>query len=304
MGKRAAEFLAEAARWYVRYAPGRLEKPPLSRLLNEHFAQRPVRRTVTTRTGAAFEVDTEDLIQRYLYLFGVWEPHMTRWLTRRLRPGDGFVDVGANIGYFSVLASRLVGRTGAVTALEASPQFHRQALRNLRLNHCTNVRAVNAAVAAERQTLRFTLASSRNLGANSAVPWDGPAASSFEADAEPLARLLRSDEIERARVIKIDVEGGEGAAVRGLEPVLGRLRPDAEIAVEVAPARMAQLGDDAAELLRTMRGYGFHAYRLPNSYRPGSYPTALHAPHPPRRWHGPLPEVSDLVFSRTDAEVL
>ncbi|MGY1437396.1 FkbM family methyltransferase [Streptomyces reniochalinae] len=304
MGKPAAEFLTEAARWYVRYAPGRLEKAPLSRLLSEHFTRNPGRHTVTTRTGAVFEVDTEDLIQRYLYLFGVWEPHMTNWLTRRLRPGDGFVDVGANIGYFSVLASRLVGGAGAVTALEASPRFHRQALRNLRLNHCTNVRAVNAAVAAEHETLRFTLASSRNLGANSAVPWDGPVASSFEADAEPLAQLLRPDEIERARVIKIDVEGGEGAAIRGLEPVLGRLRPDAEIAVEVAPDRMARLGDDAAELLRTMRGHGFHPYRLTNSYRAGSYPAALHAPHPPRRWHGPLPAVSDLVFSRTDAEVL
>ncbi|WP_369205184.1 FkbM family methyltransferase [Streptomyces sp. PU-14G] len=304
MRKRAAELLAEAARWYVRYAPGRLEKPPLSRRLSEYFAKSPSRRTVTTRAGTVFEVDTEDLIQRYLYLFGVWEPHMTSWLMRRLRPGDGFVDVGANIGYFSVLASRLVGETGTVTAVEASAPFHHQTLRNLRLNHCANVRALNAAVAARHERLRFTLASPRNLGANSAVPWDGPVASAFEADAQPLAQLLRPEEIERARVLKIDIEGGEGAAIRGLEPVLDRLRPDAEIAIEVAPERMAQLGDDPAELLRTLREHGFHAYRLTNSYRPESYPAALRAPHPPRRWHGPLPAVSDLVFSRTDAEVL
>lgn len=71
-------------------------------------------------------MDTQDLIQRYLYLFGAWEPHLTGWLRRRLRPGDGFVDVGANIGVFSVLAARLVGESGRVVAIEASADVHRR----------------------------------------------------------------------------------------------------------------------------------------------------------------------------------
>ncbi|CAM5332374.1 FkbM family methyltransferase OS=Streptomyces tendae OX=1932 GN=GUR47_20970 PE=4 SV=1 [Streptomyces tendae] len=76
-------------------------------------------------------------------------------------------------------------------------------------------------------------------------------------------------------MIKIDVEGAEGSVVRGLAPMLGALRPDAEITVEVSPERMARLGDRVDDLLAVMRDAGFHVYRLANDYAPGSYPPAL-----------------------------
>ncbi|KPI12006.1 methyltransferase FkbM family [Actinobacteria bacterium OK074] len=302
----AAELLVTLARRYVRHAPGSLAKAELAaRFLNAHLRDHPRRRVVETRSGACFAVDTQDLIQRYLYLFGVWEPHMTAWLERRLKPGDGFVDIGANIGVFSVLAAQLVGEGGSVTAVEASPVFHETLLRQARLNGCHNIRAVNAAVADTPKKLTFVLVSSRNMGANSIVPYDGPAESTFEIDALPLPDLLSADEIANARVVKIDVEGAEGSVVRGLAPVLGKLRPDAELTIEVTPDRMAQLGDCADELLRTMTDAGFHVYRLHNDYRPQSYPEALrNGPRVPVRWRGPVVEESDLIFSRVDAETL
>jgi FkbM family methyltransferase len=260
---------------------------------------------VESRFGALFAVDTQDLIQRYVYLFGVWEPHMTAWLQGRLQPGDVYVDVGANIGYYSVLASRLVGDTGRVVSIEASPAFHERLLQQVRLNGCGNVRPVNAAVADSRKTLTFVLASSKNMGANSIVPYDGPAESTFEIDALPMPDLLDNEEIACARVIKIDVEGAEGGVVRGMAPMLGRLRSDAEVTVEVTPERMAQLGDSVEELLEIMREHGFHVYRLVNSYDPRSYPAALRgAPALPVRWRQSVVEESDLIFSRIDAEVL
>lgn len=298
------EALITLGRRYVRDAPVPLGKAPLAaRYLNSHLREHPRRRVVETRFGARFAVDTQDLIQRYVYLFGVWEPHMTAWLRGRLRPGDTFVDVGANVGYFAVLGSRLVGDTGRVVAVEASPAFHDR-MRQLTLNNCTNVRTVNAAVSDGHKTLTFVLASSRNMGANSIVPYDGPAESTFEAEAQPLAELLDPADLAHARVIKIDVEGAEGSVVRGLAPVLDRLRDDAEIAVEVTPDRMAQLGDSVEELLETMRAHGFHTYRLPNSYKPESYPHALRSPSPPVRWRGPIVGETELVFSRMDAEEL
>jgi hypothetical protein len=102
----------------------------------------------------------------------------------------------------------------------------------------------------------------------------------------------------------VDVEGAEGGVVRGLVPMLDRLRPDAELTVEVTPDRMAQLGDSVDELMATMAEHGFHAYRLANDYDPGSYPAAIRHPKPPVRWRGPVTEESDLVFSRVDEETL
>ncbi|MET8247377.1 FkbM family methyltransferase [Streptomyces sp. NPDC005202] len=306
MSSPVAEVLVTLGRRYVRDAPGSLGKSLLAAAyLNARLREHPRRRVVETRFGARFAVDTQDLIQRYVYLFGAWEPHMTSWLQRRLRPGDTFVDVGANVGIFSVLGARLVGDQGRVVAIEASPVFHQRLLQQARLNGCRNIRAVNAAVADSHKTLSFTLASSRNMGANSIVPYQGPAESTFDIDALPLPELLDPEEIANARIIKIDVEGAEGGVVRGLAPILDTLRPDAEITVEVTPDRMAQLGDSADELLKTMADAGFHVYRLANDYAPESYPIALRGePSVPVRWRGRVVGESDLIFSRVDAETL
>ncbi|MFI6695922.1 FkbM family methyltransferase [Streptomyces sp. NPDC050433] len=273
--------------------------------LNSRLRDSARQRIVYSRFRARFVVDTQDLIQRYIYMFGVWEPHMTRWLRTRLLPGDTFIDVGANIGYYTVLASRLVGGAGRVVAVEASPDFHQRLLEQVRLNRRDNVRAVKGAVSDERKNLTFVLASSANMGANSIVPYDGSAESSFEVEAFPLVELLDPVEISTARVIKIDVEGAEGSVVRGMIPMLDKLRPDCEITVEVTPDRMAQLGYSAEELMQTMRKHGFHAYRLVNEYTPESYVAALHGKRAiPVRWRGAVVEESDLIFSRVDAEAL
>ncbi|MFE9722020.1 FkbM family methyltransferase [Streptomyces sp. NPDC005794] len=300
------ETLVTLGRGYVRRAPGSIGHSPIAaHFLNPRLRDNPRRRAVDTIHGATFAVDTQDLIQRYIYMFGVWEPHMSRWLSRRLRQGDTFVDVGANVGYFSVLASELVGADGRVVAIEASPVFHQRLLQQVRLNGYENVRAVNVAVDDEPRTLTFVLASSANMGANSIVPYSGPAESTFEIEAVPLTDVLEPAEIARARVIKIDVEGAEGRVVRGLEPLLDKLRPDAEVTVEVTPSRMAQLGDSVEELLATMSRHGFHTYRLANDYAPGSYPRMLRDESVvPVRWRGPVVEESDLIFSRVDAETL
>ncbi|WP_414506973.1 FkbM family methyltransferase [Streptomyces sp. NEAU-L66] len=306
MSSTISETLATLGRGYVRDAPGSLGKAALAtRYLNPWLRDHPRQRLVRTRFGAAMAVDTQDLIQRFVYLFGLWEPHMTHWLQRRLRPGDTYIDVGANVGYFSLLASQLVGEEGRVVAIEASPTFHARVLQHAEINGCSNLRTVNAAVADERKTVTLILASSNNMGAASIVPYGGPAESTLDVEAYPLPQVLDADEIAGARVIKIDVEGAEGAVIRGLAPVLDKLRPDAEITVEVTPERMENLGDSADELLAIMREHGFHVYRLANSYAPGSYPAALHRPTGvPVRWTGRIAEESDLIFSRVDAERL
>ncbi|WDT56637.1 FkbM family methyltransferase [Streptomyces sp. G7(2002)] len=306
MSSTISETLATLGRGYMRDAPGSLGKAALAtRYLNPWLRDHPRQRLVRTRFGAAMAVDTQDLIQRFVYLFGLWEPHMTHWLQRRLRPGDTYIDVGANVGYFSLLASQLVGEEGRVVAIEASPTFHARVLQHAEINGCSNLRTVNAAVADERKTVTLILASSSNMGAASIVPYGGPAESTLDVEAYPLPQVLDADEIAGARVIKIDVEGAEGAVIRGLAPVLDKLRPDAEITVEVTPERMEALGESPGELLTTMREHGFHVYRLPNSYAPGSYPAALRGPAAvPVRWRHPVVEESDLVFSRIDGETL
>ncbi|MFF0505606.1 FkbM family methyltransferase [Streptomyces fimicarius] len=306
IASRAAGLAASAARAYVRHAPGSVGKEVIVRdYLNAWLRDHPQQRVTKSTFGARFHVDSHDLIQRYIYTFGIWEPPLTKWLQRTLRPGDTFVDVGANVGYYSLLASGLVGNVGAVVAIEAFPDFQEALTANIALNPASNVRVVNEAVSDRVETLHFTLASSANMGANSVVPYEGESESEADVPARPLPAILTPSELAAARVIKVDVEGAEGAVVRGLVPALSQLRPDAELAIEVTPQRLAKLGDTADHLLRALAEHGFQPYRLPNDYAAASYPTKVREPGPaPRRWRGSVEDETELVFSRTDAESL
>lgn len=295
--------LARTLRVYVRHVPGTLGKAQLISRLDEHLRTHPLNATVRLRSGDRVTVTTSDLIQRFEYLFGEWEPNLAALLRDRLRPGDGFIDVGAHRGAFSLLASHTVGPSGRVLAIEPSPQFHEALTCAATANHRSNIRAVCSAASDAAGTVALYLEDPANLGHTTAVrPRHFTA--SFEAPAAPLADLATPAELATARIVKIDVEGAEAAVIRGLLPVLPRLREDVELVVEVAPRLLAKQRESAAAILRTMREQGFHAYTLTNDYDPATYPQAMRRPQPPMRCTEAPKELSDLVFSHIDADRL
>lgn len=296
--------------WYLRrpHLPG---QAALADLLDRRLQARPLTGTARTRFGAAIPAVSSDLIQRYLLLFGVWEPQLTHWMAGRIRPGDTVIDVGANIGYFTLLAAHLAGPAGHVVAIEAAPTFHQALTAAVHANHATinsaRVRAVHAAVSDAPARLAFYQPEPGNLGATSAVRPRTPTRPSFETDAHALPDLLTAQELAAARIIKIDVEGAEAAAVAGLADHLDRLHPDAELVIEVSWRLLRRQGRSVEEVTGPLIAAGFHPYLLANDYRARSYPDALRRPAAPVRLHPPftgLRDPSDLVFSRTDADRL
>ncbi|MFG1921075.1 FkbM family methyltransferase [Cryptosporangium sp. NPDC048952] len=260
--------------------------------------------TARTRFGSAIPVTTTDLIQRYLYLFGSWEPNLTHWISTRIRPGDTVIDVGAHIGYFTLLAAHLTGPTGQIVAIEAAPHFHEALTQALVANDVGNVRAVQAAVSDRPGHVTLYLPDPANLGNTTMVAPSAPPHSWFETDAQTLPNLLTDQELTTARIIKIDVEGAEAATITGLAPDLHRLHPAAELAIEISPRLLRKQGHCVNDVLEPLLASGFHAYLLANDYQARSYPGALRKPNPPVRLHPPyngLKDPSDLVLSRTDA---
>jgi FkbM family methyltransferase len=294
--------LTTAARWYVRYAPGHLGKPPISRQVDLALQATPRRFVTTTRFGASVAGTSTDLLQRYLYEFGVWEPNLTAWISGRLKPGDVFVDVGANIGYFTLLAARLVRPGGHVVAVEASPSIFASLRSNLERNLAENVRSVQVAAADAPQRLPVWRSDPTNLGATTTVyshglHWEA------EVNALPLTEILTPAEASRARLIKIDVEGFEAAVVRGLIPMLTSCRDDLEVVVEVNGSRTPP-GDDAEQLVAQLTACGFHVYAIENDYEPDSYVSGQPSRRPQRVDQRIGGQPADLVFSRLDADHL
>jgi FkbM family methyltransferase len=298
-----SRLVRASLRCYVRYAPTGAGKTVLAGRLLAGFRAFPETKVARTRSSARFAVATDDVLQGYLYLFGVWEPNITQWVRRTLRPGDTFIDVGTNVGYFAVLASRLVARHGRVVAIEASPEFTDATRENLALNNCANVRLVNAAVSDRSCVVPFYQPSPYNRGNTTSVRTEPATRPRFTVSAAALPEILTEHELGRARLVKIDVEGSEYAVVRGLIPALSRMRSDAELIVEISPELLAAQGYTADGLVGLLAEHGFNAYRIANGYCVSDYLSRAE-PSPPRRWGSPVTELSDFVFSRRDVTSL
>ncbi len=300
---RVKRILAPLLRPYVRYAPFSAGKDFLWRRVLEHhiaWSSKPfVARTVF---GSRLAGDTQDLIQCYIYYFGVWEPNLTRWMSERLSPGDTFIDVGANIGYFSLLASQLVRETGAVVAIEASPATFRALQDNLARNRARNVRAINRAVFDRKTVLKLYRGREDNIGETTILETPDFAVE-CEVEAEPLSAMLQPEEIAKARLVKIDVEGAAWQVVAGIGPLLHFGRADLEVVVEIDPQPLAALGKRPEDLLQIFQAAGFNAYSLENIYEGSSYLPGYTLKRPVR-FHGPVDKPTDFVFSRQDSESL
>lgn len=315
MIERALEYplhaLMATVRAYVRFAPNETGKKALVRgfhglrrlfffdTQSKVMALSPRTVTTTTQFGAQLRCAVPtDQIGTFIYLFGIWEPHVTAWISSRLKPGDVFVDVGANLGYYSLLASRLVGETGKVIAVEASPSICEMLKTNVALNGATNISTINMAVTEKSGSVDIHRGPAFNLGLTSIH--DTHPASVFEASVPsgPLAAVVGSD-LSRARLIKIDVEGAEWEVVRGLADALPSLRDDAELVMEISPQKGHRRGESVESILELFRSHGYKFYALDNDYRAISYLEAMRSPRRARRIEV-IDRQVDLVISRAD----
>lgn len=283
------------ARAFVRYAPLEQSRQRLwQRWVEPYLAWHAHPFEARTVFGPRIAGTTFDILQQHVYYFGVWEPILTRFIQSRLAPGDTFVDVGANVGYFSMLASVLVGPSGSVVAIEASPSICRLLSRGVQRNHLSNVEVINAVVAADRGSQMVFLGPESHIGLT-AVHGQPHLTPEAEVRAEPLGALLDAETLARARLIKIDVEGAEDTVIEGLAPHLREMNPRVEIAVEVHPGQHESL-------FATLHDAGFHPYTLEIDYSPLRY--RERAEPRPRRARGPIEGEVDVIFSRTDGEWL
>jgi FkbM family methyltransferase len=195
--------------------------------------------------------------------FGVWEPDVSRVIEQNLSAGDVFVDIGANIGYDTLLASSRVGPKGKVVSIEASPRTFALLQRNLAANAASsNVRAVNAAVSDQKGTLDLYEINEGNIGAATTLASRGGTLMA-SVEALPLEQILTPDELARLRLIKMDVEGAEPPILRHLLEQLATYPATMDIVVEATP-------DDDFEAWRDvfdrMRAAGFTAWAIENDY--------------------------------------
>jgi FkbM family methyltransferase len=181
-----------------------------------------------------------------------YEAHVTRVIDALLRPGDAFIDVGANIGYFALLAAARVGPDGRVAAFEPNPANCGLIERSVAANDFGGWFALFPNAVADRAgTLRF---SAGGIEGNGRVV--NPAEADLEKTPLPLVAAVPLDDLldrfDRVDLIKIDVEGAEARVWQGMRRLVERFRPVVvfefspvllQVTSEVEPARfLADVG--------------------------------------------------------------
>lgn len=166
------------------------------------------------------EVVPGEVIGAPIARFGVYEFAVSQLVREYLKPGDVFVDVGANIGYYSVIAAAAVGETGAVYAFEPNARIRNRLKRNVELNDLRQITVRPEAITGESGVVR--LIEPQGSG-NDGLAYVGASGSAEGVE----VRAVRLDEISELssrvpQLIKVDVEGGEPEVFRGAAGLLER----------------------------------------------------------------------------------
>jgi FkbM family methyltransferase len=204
------------------------------------------------------KIDMQDnVITPYLFVHGCWEPYESQLMTTLLRPGMTVIDIGAHVGYYSLLAARVVGSTGRVISFEPSPGNFDLLVNNIRLNRLgTVIQAENAAVGDVCGELDLYL-SSYNTGDHRMYSTLSDDDEIFNAGAlrqRVRVAVLALDEyldernISKVDIVKIDVQGAEMDVFSGMKKTFLR-NPQLLLFTEFWPHGLRRSGTDPQELL-------------------------------------------------------
>ena len=175
-----------------------------------------------------------------------------------LSPGDNVLDVGANIGRMTVLASKLVGATGQVLSFEPSPMVIASLYKNIFFNRCQNVSIRNYAISDADGLLPFHIPLDTNSGLGS---FRDLGKEHCLVITVPIRQLDQEHGLpESVRLIKIDTEGADLRVLRGAESLIKRCRP--VIVMEFSPKWITQMGDEPNWILKFAERHGYSLYQL------------------------------------------
>jgi len=184
------------------------------------------------------------------FVYGTWEPAVVKALVEVVKPGASAVDIGAHIGFYTLILSKMVGPQGRVLAFEPLPWNFSVLCDNIRLNNCTHVEAINKALLDRTCDLEADIREDGVLpGSVAYIATDG--AESPIASAVPLDDFLRESKAP-VHFMKVDVEGAESSVLKGASNTIESYHPALIIEVHHfdGPA-------DASPVIGQLREWGY-----------------------------------------------
>jgi FkbM family methyltransferase len=199
---------------------------------------------------------------RQLYRYRDRDPDLA-FVRFLLKPGDVFVDGGAHVGMFTLVAARAVGPMGQVHAFEPHPATFEMLRCNIDLNGFGNVHLHCEAIGEQEGEAVFeAIPGDRAPWSHITGTSEGRDGNCIRVKVASLAESVPKEVWEKIALMKLDLEGYELHALRGAGPLLDQVRPD--LLVEVVPEHLERSGATAMELMNELQRYGYVLFRRSN----------------------------------------
>jgi FkbM family methyltransferase len=163
--------------------------------------------------GYKLSLDLSDYIQRSAYL-NIFEPYESNLIKNYLKPGMTFIDVGANIGYFTLMGAALVGSEGKVIAFEPSPYAYGRLENTVNRNNISQVSLVQAGLSNSKSTIQLYISDDK-WGNHSPTMIKNDGGQPIDVPVFRLDEYLKSNNIVYVDLMKVDVEGFEPNVIEG-----------------------------------------------------------------------------------------
>ena len=210
--------------------------------------------------GNRMILDKDDSMR--LSILGIYEPLAVKHFQERIKPGDTVLDIGAHIGYYTVMAAKRVGNKGQVYAFEPSIDNCTLLTENLKINGYKNVVLVNKAITQSSKKAKLFL-SRTSSGMHSLIDIDNDSENTTFIDTVSLDDFFGKNP-PPVSVIKMDIEGGEYAALEGMTWLLKKSKHLA-IFTEFSPFAIVKAKRSPRGFLNLLKHYGFKLYSINES---------------------------------------
>lgn len=233
--------------------------------------------------GNRMLLDKDDSMR--LSILGVYEPLMVKHFQERIKPDDVVLDIGAHIGYYTLMAAKRVGKKGKVYAFEPNKDNLALLSKNIDLNGYKNIVLVDKAVAKSTKRARLFI-NPISSGMHSLVDIDNNSTNSIMVDTISLDDFFDRNP-PRISVIKMDIEGGEYLALEGMTYLL-RKSEKLTLFIEFSPFALKKSKRSPRGFLNYLKRFGFKIYgidELSNLVSPINVENFLSSFPVDRDWH-------------------
>lgn len=200
----------------------------------------------------------DDIVSQELILSGVWEEYETELIKENLREGDVILDVGAHIGYYSLIAASIVGEKGKVYAFEPEPRNYKLLEKNIRENGYKNVVLINKAVTDKKKRISLFI-NDKNTG-DHRIYDSGDRRKKIPIDAISLDEYFGGKD-RKLNLIKLDIQGAEFFALKGARRLL-RDSKNIKIITEFWPRGLELCGSSGEEYLKLLEENKFRLFNI------------------------------------------